>query len=431
MRTLVVLALLAPALAAATPLVPAAACAGLVDVPGQGPSCPVPGGWEVLLPDGGRLFTHGPEELLANGNPLPLTNPPPAAPVACVTTVVQHSLRVLYVRPFDKPDQSAAKIPQIRALVEQANGLLRAEAAAYGEIADLRVYCDASGAISVNAVPLPTASASDSFSTIVGDLRKIGYNGNTQKYWVFYDDTVACACAGQANLFADDRLVLDNKNNGPPGGSMTTTFGISYGVLDAGVAFHEILHTMGAVQRSAPHSTSANHCTDGLDVLCYADGGAYDPGVCTDRTHLDCNGDDYFHPNAPPGSYLGTRWNLGSHLVRFMRFGTETAPPTVAFVTPQLGQLHTGCAPGTPYVVGRAALKTTGCVELTLADATGIGRVEVYVNGVLVGSDASGATSVAFPFAITATRTGAPIKVDVYDTRGNYGSVTRNVDLLI
>lgn len=57
-----VLVLVASSLALAGPA-PAAAlpCEGFVDVPGQGPSCPVPGGWEVILDDGTRLLTHGPD----------------------------------------------------------------------------------------------------------------------------------------------------------------------------------------------------------------------------------------------------------------------------------------------------------------------------------------------------------------------------------
>ena len=46
------------------------------------------------------------------------------------------------------------------------------------------------------------------------------------------------------------------------------------------VLIHEVLHTMGAVVSAAPNTSGTNggvgagHCTDGLDVMCYDDGGS-------------------------------------------------------------------------------------------------------------------------------------------------------------
>jgi hypothetical protein len=85
---------------------------------------------------------------------------------------------------------------------------------------------------------------------------------------------------------------------------------------------HELTHTLGAVNPSAPHSTSYGHCTDGLDVMCYADGGTsaapYSSSVCPalagsqagmTQTY-DCGHDDYFDPSPTAGSYLATHWNV-------------------------------------------------------------------------------------------------------------------------
>ena len=38
------------------------------------------------------------------------------------------------------------------------------------------------------------------------------------------------------------------------------------------VTAHELTHTMGAVQPTAPHKTDKGHCWDGQDDMCYADG---------------------------------------------------------------------------------------------------------------------------------------------------------------
>jgi hypothetical protein len=86
-------------------------------------------------------------------------------------------------------------------------------------------------------------------------------------------------------------------------------------------------HNMGAVQWSAPHTSSSHprssaysHCWDGYDVMCYADGPAkghaYETSHCAQSVGAaiprlwDCGRDDYFHPAPAAGSYLDTHWNV-------------------------------------------------------------------------------------------------------------------------
>jgi hypothetical protein len=83
---------------------------------------------------------------------------------------------------------------------------------------------------------------------------------------------------------------------------------------------HEVLHTLGAVQPSAPHFSGGAHCYQLYDVMCYTpkDGTldvflrdcelsreAPNPGK-----PLDCGGDDYFNASPAPGSYLAAHWNV-------------------------------------------------------------------------------------------------------------------------
>ena len=83
---------------------------------------------------------------------------------------------------------------------------------------------------------------------------------------------------------------------------------------------HEVLHTLGAVQPSAPHFSGGAHCYEIYDVMCYtpkdgtADvflrdceivGEAPNPGK-----PLDCGHDDYFNQSPAQGSYLAGHWNL-------------------------------------------------------------------------------------------------------------------------
>jgi hypothetical protein len=107
---------------------------------------------------------------------------------------------------------------------------------------------------------------------------------------------------------------------------------------------HEMTHTLGAVLPHAPHATSYGHCTDGYDVMCYADGGSsaapYTNTACPQLTGTqagmtqtyDCGRDDYFNPSPAAGSYLATHWNVYNS----------------AFEAPcdSLGGACTGAAPG-------------------------------------------------------------------------------------
>lgn len=82
----------------------------------------------------------------------------------------------------------------------------------------------------------------------------------------------------------------------------------------AAAGTHEVFHLLGAVQKSAPNhgSSGRGHCDDSsFDLMCRGGAG------CELRQHtttvllfpLDCNRDDYFNPDPPPGSYLATHWN--------------------------------------------------------------------------------------------------------------------------
>jgi hypothetical protein len=102
---------------------------------------------------------------------------------------------------------------------------------------------------------------------------------------------------------------------------------------------HEVLHTLGAVQPSAPHFSGGAHCYELYDVMCYTPkdgtpdvflrnceiiGEAPNPGK-----PVDCGTDDYFNPSPPPGSYLAAHWNLydAGFLCTLSRCGQAPAAP--------------------------------------------------------------------------------------------------------
>ena len=101
------------------------------------------------------------------------------------------------------------------------------------------------------------------------------------------------------------------------------------------------MHTLGAVQNSAPHSTGGFHCTDESDLMCYRDSSSAPattyPCSVAHEWLLDCNHDDYFHTSPPAGSYLDTHWNVATS-VFLVGGATQVSPvppptPTTATTT--------------------------------------------------------------------------------------------------
>ncbi|MHB8605361.1 MAG: Ig-like domain-containing protein [Thermoplasmatota archaeon] len=388
-------------------------CPGFAFVPGQGPSCRDASGlWEITLADGTHAFTHGPDPSAglvgADGVGVDST---PRAPVCVSDPTTQYHMRVIYAVPSDKTDRYASVVANIRDLVNVSNGRLHDEATPFGRDLDYKVRC--TGAlVDVADVVLPTASGADSFNTITSDLRAKGYTSIIAKYWVWYDDDVGPGIAGQGNLYTDDSLALGNLNNAASG--TTATFAVEYGGI-AGFGsrtwMHENGHNLGAVQNSAPNTSGAGHCNDGLDVMCYADGGpdsAYNPNVCTDFEHFDCNHDDYFNPAPAAGSYLATHWNIGSTLVRFIQnLGADLTPPTASITTPTTGSTQ----------------PATFSVSFTAADDIGVDSASLGLDGTF------SSTGLTCTPALSATTTSTTCtKSLTFTASGTHTLVARGTD---
>jgi hypothetical protein len=297
-------------------------CPDLEHIRGLGDVCPRPNGlYEVFSPDGRSLgYTHGLDPPPSEGDGGGASG---ARPVACVSGAANtYYVRVLYARATNDADGFAAKVPEIRSLVEQANGLLFDSASATGGVADLKVKC-VGGLVEVLNAVLPTPMASASFATIVSDLENQGFNDPKVKYWVYYDDTGACTCGGTGHVYDDSKLLVSNLNNG----NGDPLFAVNFGYNSARIMMHELGHNMGAVQNGAPHATGALHCWDGLDTMCYNDGGPngwkYTTTACAVEV-WDCHNDDYFHADPAGGSYLALNWNIAHPYNRFLRGCLDT-----------------------------------------------------------------------------------------------------------
>lgn len=305
-------------------------CPGFQFVPGQGPSCPVPGGWDIRFPDGTTLTTHGPD--LAASNHTGAANFTARSMPTCVDDPANEA-KAYAIYAFPPPgvvphsgfppkiqfnNKSAARIPEIRDMVNRSNAYLQSEAAPFGVDMTFKFTCDTPERISVAIAELKQGWPVANAQTIIWELQLMGFKQPLTKYWIFYEGTMG-NIAGQGSIMSDDRANATNANN--RGSAYALTYGQT-GAFGVHIMVHEAFHTMGAVQNSAPNSSGGFHCNDGWDTMCYADGGStsnYTATVCAGEV-LDCNNDDYFHPDPPTTNYLFDHWNVGSPLNDFLTY---------------------------------------------------------------------------------------------------------------
>jgi hypothetical protein len=326
----------------------------------------------IWLPRSGTC-THGPDpapsgvDVTQRAAPLPASR----ARVAAEATVCDGDgqtgprVQVLYARGADVRSHFDAYLPSFRAWAASVDGIVRASALEAGGGRRVRFVTTPGCNIDVLEVVLVPAG-DDAFDAMVQQLRARGHNRTDRKYLVFVDTTAAGIC-GLGNMNPDDRPGQANANNSGP----------MYARIDAGcwnqpqAAAHELFHTMGAVQNSAPNTTGYGHCIDEYDVMCYPDPPLepemrFDcPSVAHDN-RLDCSDDDYFDPSPALGSYLASHWNTANNqfLVGSATEPLDTEPPTVSWTAPVgNGELHEVAA-------GTVAL------EVTVEDDSEINRVE-------------------------------------------------------
>jgi hypothetical protein len=220
-------------------------------------------------------------------------------------------VQALYAVADDRTDRSATVVPTIRSTyAPRIDWQINQSAAETGGEAHIRFVTEPSAGgdcqLSVPVVHL-TAGGDDSFSNTVTELKAQGYNRADRKYLVWTDANVLC---GVGSVYSDTRPGLTNINNG---------YAAMFARVDAAcwnyAEGHELMHTLGSVQRGAPHATANGHCWDEPDEMCYDDDGsgpATMQTLCAGRsdTLFDCNHDDYFYGGVPPVSnWLATHWN--------------------------------------------------------------------------------------------------------------------------
>lgn len=226
-----------------------------------------------------------------------------------------YRVQVLYVRPSHVPSRLKDNRNYFRQRVTKADAIYRDSASQNvgdqsGGTRYIRLLHDADCLIIITEVVISPLVGNNVFRDTKERLISKGYDRIDRRYIIFLDarSTNAGAC-GESFVYSDDRPKSEN---------------IQYMVSGHAVIFnncwqrsdtvaHELAHSLGAVQDTAPHALGEHHCKDGYDVMCY---GEIDDGydiICEDTTdilRLDCNKDDYFNTDPDPGNYLYDHWNI-------------------------------------------------------------------------------------------------------------------------
>ncbi len=266
--------------------------------------------------------THGPD--LANDFARDIGSPPiqiTGQPWPCFGTGSDGSrVQAIYVRQTGTTDNLAANRARFESIAQKIEAVYNQSAAKTGGSRFVRFVTTNGSAgcgFSISTATV-TATAMGDFGTLTNELSSAGFNSSSRHYLVWLDG--GTAYCGIGNLYGDDSSGQSNLN-----ATQTLFASVTSQCWDYAEP-HEIMHNLGGVQNSAPHSTGGYHCNDQHDYMCYSDGGprATQTIACPSASpwSFDCNGDDYFSTAPPAGSYLATHWN------------TATSPYLVAGTAP-------------------------------------------------------------------------------------------------
>ncbi|MEV4416859.1 hypothetical protein [Catellatospora sp. NPDC049609] len=282
------------------------------------------------------MCTHGPDPAPAGLDvkrsvaPLPARKATAAAPSALAVCegdgTSGRRVEVLYVR--GSTSRYSQYLETFRQLAEQVDVIFNESARATGGERHVRYVTENVGGQCrpvVRDVQIPDAALNaNDWAPLLNAVKAAGYTRTDRKYLQFVDARVYCGIGG----FAGDTRKSDaNRSNSGPEYARADS-----GCWTAGVAAHELGHTLGAVNNNAPNASGAAHCVDEYDVMCYKDG----PNVvlrysCPNQAldnRLDCNHDDYYHTDPPAGSYLAQYYNVADNLFLIKGGGTNPPPPS-------------------------------------------------------------------------------------------------------
>lgn len=268
---------------------------------------------ETVRVDGRDLCTHGedPRSFSRTGSSAAASEAIQASGIATSSALCigdgQEGPRVqlVYVYANNAPNRLSALLPTLRRLASEMDMILDQSAQKTGDSMRIRFVTTAGCQVDIPSEAVQAGHLS-SFGGVISELKPRGYGAPNRKYLLLVDTNAFCGIGSFQRDDKADATVHDNSLGYAR---------VDVPCWDAGTMLHELSHTLGAVQYSAPHTSLGAHCIDEWDVMCYSDS-PYKPKMqilCEDGHQdfrLDCGNDDYFAANPKPGSYLATHWNM-------------------------------------------------------------------------------------------------------------------------
>jgi len=315
----------------------------------SGPAGPCHGNFEVgeERDRAGRILcTHGPDPApagvdvrrapaLAPATPSPTPLPNGTAGAGAVVCdgdgTSGNRVQLLYVHAGDVADRSASLAANFAQWATKLDNVFSASAAETGGDRHIRFVHNAACNPIVTDVTLST-TGDDTFAQTLDQLHNKGFTRTDRKYVAWVDANTYC---GMAQVYYDDSPGPANASNGSASvpGELARIDAGCWGQANS-VEAHELMHTLGGVQTSAPHATPKNHCTDEYDRMCYADGSGVTlthPCASSHDALFDCKHDDYYNTAPPAGSYLAGHWNTATS--SFLIGSGQTGPPASTTTT--------------------------------------------------------------------------------------------------
>jgi hypothetical protein len=212
-------------------------------------------------------------------------------------------VQLVYVHANDKPDRLPELLPTFQRLAGEMDNILYQSSQKTGGSLHIRFVTNNQCQVDIKSLAVP-GSAIGGFSAAIEKMKDAGYDELNRKYLMLVDTNSFC---GVGTFLKADSANTDAHN-------FTGYARVDKECWDPGTMMHELSHTLGAVQYTAPHTSLGAHCIDEWDVMCYRDE-PYHPKMkylCTDGSQefrLDCNDDDYFAAQPKAGSYLAHHWN--------------------------------------------------------------------------------------------------------------------------
>lgn len=242
-------------------------------------------------------------------DPVPFTTTLSNSGIVCDGDGISgRRVQILYAHAADVPSRHAQYLVTFQQWVAGMDAIVQNSASKTGGNRHIRFVHDANCNPIIPDVILSAAGDDNFYSTSL-ELANLGYSRPDRKYVVFVDARIYC---GIGDMSADEQPGPGNSNNNGP----------SYSRIDAGcwsdlIATHELMHNIGAVQLSAPHSAHDWHSYDGYDIMSRPTNGMPVQVLCSDLSSvqlLDCSTDDYFSTRPSASSYLATHWNAANSL---------------------------------------------------------------------------------------------------------------------